>query len=160
MSYVEKNLIPGEQLIYRTGIHWSVLCWPFLVAAAAIAGGIFCYTQTFLGKVEVGTLLVFGALVFALYAVISRNSTEIGVTNRRVIIKTGMASRRSLELMLPKVESIGIEETVMGRMLGYGTVVIHGTGGTPEPFRKIAHPSEFRQRVQEQVDRASAAASA
>jgi hypothetical protein len=63
-----------------------------------------------------------------------------------------MASRRSLEIMLPKVESIGIEESFWGRLLGYGTVVVHGTGGTPEPFRKIAHPNQFRQQVQEQID--------
>jgi uncharacterized membrane protein YdbT with pleckstrin-like domain len=157
MSYVEKNLIPGETLIYRTGVHWSVLILPSLIAIVAIAGGIFCYSQNFVGKVELGTLLVAGALVFALYAVMKRNSTEIAVTNRRVIIKTGMASRRSLELMLPKVESIGIDEPVMGRMLGYGTVIIHGTGGTPEPFRKITQPSKFRQRVQEQIDKASSA---
>jgi hypothetical protein len=56
--------------------------------------------------------------------------------------------------MLAKVESIGIEESVAGRMLGYGTVMIHGTGGTPEPFLKIAHPSEFRMAVQQQVDAA------
>jgi uncharacterized membrane protein YdbT with pleckstrin-like domain len=155
MAYVEKNLIPGEELIYRTGVHWSVLVLPLLLVAAVIAGGITCYFGKFLGKVEAGTFLIAAALVYALYVIIKRNSTEIAVTNRRVIIKTGMASRRSLELMLPKVESIGIDETVMGRMLGYGTVVIHGTGGTPEPFRKIAHPSEFRQRVQEQIDRAT-----
>jgi uncharacterized membrane protein YdbT with pleckstrin-like domain len=155
MSYVENNLIPGETLIYRTGVHWSVLFWPFLLAVVVIAGGIVCYLQDFVGKVEAGTFLIAAALVFALYAVIKRASTEIAVTDRRVIIKTGMASRRSLELMLSKVESIGIDETVMGRMLGYGTVVIHGTGGTPEPFRKIAHPSEFRQRVQEQIDKSS-----
>jgi uncharacterized membrane protein YdbT with pleckstrin-like domain len=85
--------------------------------------------------------------------VMKRNATEIAVTNRRVIIKTGMASRRSLEIMLQKVESIGITESAWGRILGYGSVMIHGTGGTPEPFHKIAHPAEFRKHVQEQIDR-------
>jgi hypothetical protein len=56
--------------------------------------------------------------------------------------------------MLAKVESIGIDETVMGRILGYGTVVIHGTGGTPEPFQRIARPSAFRMAVQQQIDAA------
>jgi uncharacterized membrane protein YdbT with pleckstrin-like domain len=85
------------------------------------------------------------------YSVYKKNATEIAVTDRRVIIKTGMMSRRSLEIMLAKVESIGIDEPVLGRMLGYGTVVIHGTGGTPEPFSRIAHPSEFRREVQQQI---------
>jgi uncharacterized membrane protein YdbT with pleckstrin-like domain len=154
MSYVEKNLIDGESLVFQTGVHWSVLFWPFLFVILVIAGGISCFVWgTFPGKIEMGTLLVASALVYCLFAVMKRNATEIAVTNRRVIIKTGMANRRSLEIMLPKVESIGIDEPFWGRVLGYGNVVIHGTGGTPDPFRKIAHPSEFRMNVQEQIDR-------
>jgi uncharacterized membrane protein YdbT with pleckstrin-like domain len=153
MSYVEKNLIPGETLVYETGVHWSVLFWPFVLGIAAIAGGVaFFFWQTFAGRIEMGTLLIFAAIVFLGYSIAKRSATEIAVTNRRVIIKTGMAARRSLEIMLPKVESIGVEESVLGRMLGFGTVMIHGTGGTPEPFKKIAHPSEFRQQVQTQID--------
>jgi uncharacterized membrane protein YdbT with pleckstrin-like domain len=88
--------------------------------------------------------------VFA-WGAAKRNATEMAVTNRRVLIKTGMASRRTLDLMLAKVESIGVTETFMGRIFGYGSVVIHGTGGTPESFVMIAHPQEFRQSVQQQI---------
>jgi uncharacterized membrane protein YdbT with pleckstrin-like domain len=91
------------------------------------------------------------AFVIVAAAAFKRTAVEMAVTNRRVIIKTGLASRRSLEIMLAKVESIGIEESAIGRMFGYGTLTIHGTGGTPEPFRRIAHPSEFRRQVQQQV---------
>ena len=153
MSYVRNNLIAGENLIYETGVHWCVLFWPFVLALVMIAGGIALFVRAaFVGKIEVGTLLIGFALLLVLYSVMKRKATEIAVTNRRVMIKTGMASRRSLEIMLQKVESIAIEESTWGRMLGFGTVMIHGTGGTPEPFRKIAHPNVFRQRVQEQVD--------
>jgi uncharacterized membrane protein YdbT with pleckstrin-like domain len=120
-----------------------------LVIAAGVA---FFFWQNFAGRIEMGTLFIAAAIVFLIFQIVKRNATEIAVTNRRVIIKTGMAARRSLEIMLPKVESIGVEESVWGRMLGYGTVLIHGTGGTPEPFRRIAHPSEFRQYVQTQID--------
>ena len=51
------------------------------------------------------------------------------------------------------MESIGVEESVMGRMLGFGTVIIHGTGGTPEVFNIIAHPLEFRTQVQQQIEK-------
>lgn len=153
MSYVEKNLIAGETLVYKTGVHWSVLFWPFVLVVILAAGGVYCLGWgTFAGKIEIGTLLLGVAFVYALFAIMKRNSTEIAVTNRRVIIKTGMAARRSLEIMLQKVESIGVEESTWGRIFGYGTMMIHGTGGTPEPFRKIAHPSQFRKRVQEQID--------
>lgn len=75
----------------------------------------------------------------------------MAVTNRRVLIKTGMGSRRTLDLMLSRVESIGVEETVWGRMLGFGDVIVRGTGGTPESFYQISHPQEFRLQVQHQI---------
>jgi uncharacterized membrane protein YdbT with pleckstrin-like domain len=75
----------------------------------------------------------------------------MAVTNRRVLIKTGIASRRTLDLMLSRVESIGVEESTFGRMLGYGSVIVRGTGGTPEPFVMIAHPQDFRRAVQQQI---------
>ena len=165
MSYVEKNLISGEQLIYETGIHWIVLFWPFV--GAILIAGAGAAILAFRDSITIGhagapaameilgaCCLVAAAIIFG-SAVLKKNATEMAVTNRRVIIKTGLASRRSLEIMLPKVESIGIDETFGGRMLGYGTVTIHGTGGTPEPFRRIAHPNEFRRAVQEQIDGAT-----
>jgi uncharacterized membrane protein YdbT with pleckstrin-like domain len=91
--------------------------------------------------------------------VAKRNATEMAVTNRRVLIKTGMTSRRTLDLMLSRVESIGVEESAAGRMLGYGSVIVRGTGGTPEPFLMIAHPQEFRRAVQEQIGAPPAPAS-
>jgi uncharacterized membrane protein YdbT with pleckstrin-like domain len=97
-----------------------------------------------------GVLLVVGFFVFA-YGVAKRNATEMAVTNRRVLIKTGMLSRRTLDLMLARVESIGVEETALGRMLGYGSVIVRGTGGTPESFLMMARPQEFRRAVQEQI---------
>jgi membrane protein YdbS with pleckstrin-like domain len=152
MGYIEKNLISGETLVYRTGLHWSVLFWPVVLTVTIDAGGILCLLQKDQNIQFAGiSLLAVSAVVLAI-AVVKRNAIEIGVTDKRVIIKTGIASRRSLEIVLPKVESIGIDEPPMGRLLGYGTVVIHGTGGTPEPFVKIAHPSEFRREVQQQIE--------
>jgi uncharacterized membrane protein YdbT with pleckstrin-like domain len=154
MSYVEKNLISGESLIYRTGVHWSVLFWPVVGAALIAAGGVACLLQKDMDIMYAGGVLFVLAGVEIAYFLMKRNATEIAVTNRRVMIKTGLANRRSLEIMLAKVESIGIDETAFGRILGYGTMTIHGTGGTPEPFRKIAHPDEFRREVQQQIDAA------
>jgi uncharacterized membrane protein YdbT with pleckstrin-like domain len=153
MSYVEKNLISGEKLVYRTGIHWIVLFWPFIFAVLLGGAGVAIYIYRN-DLIWATAALVSIAAIILIVAGIRRSSTEMAVTNRRVIIKTGIASRRSLEIMLPKVESIGIDESAGGRMLGYGTVTIHGTGGTPEPFRLIAHPSEFRRQVQQQIDNA------
>jgi uncharacterized membrane protein YdbT with pleckstrin-like domain len=151
MSYVKRDLIQGEKLIYETGLHWSVLVWPVIIAAIVAAGGVVCLLQKDTNFLYAGAALLVVALIIVGVAMFRRSAVEMAVTNRRVIIKTGLASRRSLEIMLAKVESIGIEESAMGRMFGYGTLTIHGTGGTPEPFRRIAHPAEFRRQVQQQV---------
>jgi len=89
--------------------------------------------------------------VFLGIGVVKRNATEMSLTNKRVIVKTGLATRRTIELLLSRIESVVVEESAMGRVLGYGTVIIRGTGGTPELFEKIAHPLEFREQVQSQI---------
>ena len=71
------------------------------------------------------------------------------VTNKRIIVKTGIISRRTLEMNLNKIESVNVDQSIMGRMLGYGTITIIGTGGTRESFPDIGHAVEFRKRFQE-----------
>jgi uncharacterized membrane protein YdbT with pleckstrin-like domain len=73
------------------------------------------------------------------------------MTNKRIVIRAGLLNRTTYELLLSKVESIGVEEGIWGRMLGYGSVVVHGPGGTPVPFNPIAHPFEFRRKVLQQM---------
>lgn len=161
MGYIERNLIPGEQIVYRTGLHWSVLIGPVSLAAAFLAGGIalsiYSYGNSGLkgpsGPVlgAIGLLLILAIATF-LSGIVRRNSTEMAVTNKRVVAKAGLATRRTFELLLSKIESIGVDESLTGRMLGFGTVIIHGTGGTPETFPKIAHPFEFRKQVQQHIE--------
>jgi uncharacterized membrane protein YdbT with pleckstrin-like domain len=82
---------------------------------------------------------------------IRKNSTEVAVSNKWVLIKTGLFSRKSIEVLLSKVDSIGVDESALGRMLGYGSVIVRGTGGTFEIFGRITHPDEFRRQVQGQI---------
>jgi len=168
MSYVTRNLVPGETLLFETRHHWVVLLGPLLVSLLLGVPGVALLAGTIGGKsvdgvpalstpigregmAVVGGILLLAALITFAYGLAKRNATEMAVTDRRVLIKTGMASRRTLDLMLSKVESIGVQETFLGRMLGYGSVIVHGTGGTPEAFVMIAHPQEFRRCVQEQI---------
>lgn len=161
MSFVERHLISGEAVQYQTRLHWIVMLGHLLVAllldAAAVAL-LFFYSRVrnnpdahgeILLWVAIGAFII-SAIVFAIGA-IRRNATEMALTNKRVIVKTGLATRRTLELVLGRIESIVVEEPTMGRMLGYGTVIIRGTGGTPEVFEKIAHPLEFREQVQSEL---------
>lgn len=77
----------------------------------------------------------------------------MAVTTRRVVIKTGIASRRTIEMLLNKVETIEVSEPGMGRVLGYGSITMVGTGGTSEAFHKMAHPLEFRSEAQQQIEK-------
>jgi len=165
MSYIDANLIPGEKVVYQTRLHWIVMLGHLLFALLVLGlpGGILLYyarTQQPQASAQNPRLLLGGAGVLLLSAVIvilaglvRRNATEMAVTTRRVVIKTGLAARKTIEMLLSKVESIEVSETASGRMLGYGTIVVIGTGGTSEPFHKIAHPLEFRSRVQQQIEK-------
>lgn len=164
MSYIERNLVPGETVIYQTRLHWIVMLGHIIVGSLLLAlpGVILLYyalaqrgaDNTNSHFMEIGgvALLVCG-IVAILMGMVRRNATEMAVTNRRVVIKTGLASRKTIEMLLSKVESIEVSETAFGRMLGYGTIVVIGTGGTPEPFQKVAHPLEFRSQVQQQIEK-------
>lgn len=120
-GYVRSHLISGEQVVYETTLHWLVF------------------------------LSLRGIFTLGLWPLIDRLTTEFAVTNKRVIVKTGWIQRETLELNLSRVESLSVDQSVMGRLLGYGTITIIGTGGTREPFHGIAHPLEFRNAVQEQL---------
>jgi uncharacterized membrane protein YdbT with pleckstrin-like domain len=162
MRYVDRNLTPGETVVYETRLHWVVMLHHIVMAAiAACLAGLmlsFAFTQPDLSpdsvrifKIVAGVLLA-SAVVTLIVGAIQRNATEMAVTNRRVIIKVGLVGRRTVEMLLTKIESIEVKETGLGRMLGYGTIVVIGTGGTPEPFYKVAHPLEFRSMVQQQIE--------
>jgi uncharacterized membrane protein YdbT with pleckstrin-like domain len=163
MSYVEKNLMPGETVVYRTRLHWIVIFWPIVLSLLFAVAGLVLLARTMTGASDTSDrstpilvagviLLVVGFVSFGV-ALLKRNATEMAVTDRRVIVKQGIGSRRTLELLLSKVDSIDVEESVTGRVLGFGTVIVRGTGGTPEPFETIGHPIEFRKQVQQQIEK-------
>jgi uncharacterized membrane protein YdbT with pleckstrin-like domain len=163
LSYIEQHLIPGESIQFQTRLHWVVMLGhaviAILLALVAIAipilwaslgtkkkgppvpGAIYLIALVF--------FLVGGA--FFLVGLLRRRATEMAVTSKRVIVKTGIAERRTVEILLSRIESVAVDEPALGRLLGYGTVIVRGTGGTPETFEKIYHPLEFREQVQRQI---------
>ena len=118
-TYIDNNLISGEQVEFETTYHW-IIFWNLRA-------------------------------LFTLFIapMLDRYADEFAVTNKRVIVKTGLISRRTLEMNLSKIESVNVDQSIMGRILGYGTITIIGTGGTRESFPKIAEPLLFRKKFQE-----------
>ncbi len=161
MSYAEKHLITGEQVQYETKLHWIVMFGHVVIALILVAVGaaLLVAPSTSLNGAAAyaeplrwaGAACFVLAIIFLGIGLVRRGATEMAVTNKRVIVKTGLASRRTLELLLPRIESVVVEEPLMGRMLGFGTVIVRGTGGTPEVFSQIAHPLQFREQVQRQI---------
>ena len=118
-SYVRGTLLKDEQVVYETKRHWIA----------------------FLSWRGLFTLFIAPA--------IDRASSEFAITNRRVVIKVGLFSRRTFEMNLSKIESVNVDQSLLGRMLGYGTITLIGTGGTKETFGSIAAPLEFRRQFQQ-----------
>jgi len=179
MGFIDSHLMDGETVVYRSRLHAVVFLGPVLWLLVSLAIAMFgnqWFDAYVLGKLPrevarelpreavrwlregwhgfnvVGLfLLVVSALPGLLSTAVNVMSSEFGVSNKRVLMKTGFLSRHSLETLLPKVESIGVYQGVLGRVLGYGTIVIGGTGGSKEAFHGIRDPMEFRRRVQEQI---------
>jgi uncharacterized membrane protein YdbT with pleckstrin-like domain len=148
---------------YETRLHWIVTLGHALIATvlafiaitflvASRSGGKSTAVSPARSVMIWAALLCFTlAAIFIFIGLLKRNATEMAVTNKRVIVKSGLADRRTIELLLQRIESIAVEEPALGRLLGYGTVIVRGTGGTPEVFPQIARPLEFREQVQRQI---------
>ncbi|HET7497333.1 MAG TPA: PH domain-containing protein [Candidatus Eisenbacteria bacterium] len=164
MGYIQRTLIAGESVLYRAHLHWVVLFGHALTGALGmllglgLVAGTFITTGNDLGPrggtaAAIGGVLLFGAgFAVLLIGILKRAATEIAVTNKRVLIKTGFFGRKTIEIFLSKIESVVVDETFLGKTLGFGTVTVRGTGGTPERFDRVADPLEFRRQVQTQIE--------
>jgi LPXTG-motif cell wall-anchored protein len=151
-SYVESVLAPGEKIVYRARIsRWKFLLY-YLVGILALAGGpaalIITGDRSQTGFILAGITMLAGLLIL-LVAAIRRNTTELVLTNRRIITKRGLISRDTVEMNLSKVESLHVNQSLMGRLLDYGDVSVVGTGASLEPLRGIGRPLELRKRLGE-----------
>jgi uncharacterized membrane protein YdbT with pleckstrin-like domain len=154
MGYVDANLVPGETVAYRARRHWIVVA-PAVLGAAVLdlfGLGLVAAGHASVPMVVLGAVLLLAGSAWMAVGVIRWRATEITVTSRRVFIKTGVLGRHTTEILLAKVESVSIEESMLARLLGFGKVTVHGTGGTPETFERIARPHAFRRQVQVQIE--------
>jgi uncharacterized membrane protein YdbT with pleckstrin-like domain len=150
LSYIKNNLLNGEQVIYTAKIHWII----FVPGVFLVALGTYLFTI----ETEGGGAAILGllALLFGLFslakALIQRATTELGVTTKRVIAKFGFIRRTTMELNHSKVESFHVEQSILGRIFGFGTLVVNGTGGGKTPVPNIDSPLEFRREAMQTID--------
>jgi uncharacterized membrane protein YdbT with pleckstrin-like domain len=136
MSYIDESLIEGETLIHRARVSWWSQFGLLLLGAV--------------------TLVVVVGLVFLVMAWIRVRSTEVAITNRRVIAKTGFVKRHTVEINLEKVEALKVEQGMWGRFLNFGTIYISGAGTSVAPIQDIADPLVFRRKFMEATNRSIA----
>jgi len=146
VSYIDETLLPDEHVVYRTRLHWIIFARAALVLIAGAAVLIAFHTVPLAGA---AVLLVGASMLIPPF--IAHQTTELGVTNKRMIVKVGFVRRRTLELLLRQVEALSVDQTLGGRLLGYGTITLSGTGGVREIFHRVRAPLELRRRIQGQV---------
>jgi membrane protein YdbS with pleckstrin-like domain len=150
MSYLDDHLLAGERIVYRARLHWTIFLTSIVVVLLGVVLWILlqalepAYSFAGLGLAGIGLLLAIGPGIRYV-------TSEFAVTDKRVLGKTGLIERESDETLLSKVEAISVDQGVIGRVLGFGTVTITGTGGTQKVFSGIAEPLEFRRQVQSQI---------
>lgn len=150
MSYVDRHLLAGETVSYRTHLHWKVYLLPgLLVLLVLLPLTILALSSDIRMLALLPGVAAIGVIGFAW---LRRRGSEFAVTNKRVLIKLGVLTTRSIELLLPKVEGIAVEQSLAGRLFGYGRIVVTGSGGTKESFDGIQSPLDFRQAVQAATD--------
>jgi uncharacterized membrane protein YdbT with pleckstrin-like domain len=149
MSYVKSVLQPDEQVRYTTNIHWII----YLPGVGVLILAGLAYWLA-LREVAAASLWIAIAIVLAIIAALMllsawfrRFITEIAVTNRRIIYKRGFISRSTIEMQMDKVESVDVEQSIVGRIFGYGDIIIRGVGVGIEPLKNIDSPIEFRNHV-------------
>ncbi|MFZ2587219.1 MAG: PH domain-containing protein [Alphaproteobacteria bacterium] len=141
MKYIENNLMKNEVILYKATVHWFVfvpgLCLIVLGCMFLDSFGLF--------------VIAYGCYSF-IGAIIAKFTTELAITSRRIIAKFGLIRRETIELNHNKVESFNIHQSVLGRILNFGTLIICGTGGAKTPIPIIDSPLDFRREAMKVID--------
>lgn len=157
MSYVEDNLMPNEKVLFTAKVSPAIFISPFI----ALVIGLFVFIQAIkmnnemgdFGKILSGfvcllsVMFLLSTVYLILDAIITMITTEFAVTNKRIIAKTGFIRRNTIEMLLNKIESASVNQSILGRILKFGSITITGTGGTRQRFRAIVDPLDVRKKI-------------
>jgi hypothetical protein len=149
MSYVAHVLQPGENILRVASLHWigywrSIGCFA-LAAATFLLHPTGWIAKDFIWMIAAGLVVV--GLILGAATAFDRWTLEIGVTNKRVILKKGFISRETIEMNMDKVETVLVEQSLLGRILGYGAITVKGTGQSIEKLKNIADPIGLRAAI-------------
>jgi len=149
--YIDEILQPGEKVLYSTNAHWmfylpAMAAW-IVVLVFLILSRIATVDALVILCWAIAAVFAIAALYWTFKAWFHRWTTETDVTNMRVVHKTGFIQRRTLEMALDKIESVDVDQSILGRILDYGDVTINGVGEGKEKIPAIASPLAFRSAI-------------
>jgi uncharacterized membrane protein YdbT with pleckstrin-like domain len=150
-KYTKTTLLPEENILYSTKPHYIVFGKFFVYLVLAYFVGFH-----FLDSLLIGAVLVIASIAAFVNSIVVYFCSEYVITNKRILVKIGFIQRKSLEIFLNRVEGVYIDQSILGRVLNYGTVVVAGIGGTKNPFYYIPNPLSFRSNIQEQLQKIEA----
>ena len=148
--YIDEILQPGEKVLYSTNAHWifylpAIAAWIVALALVVAAGAV---PPIALVGLPAAAVIAVVALYFTIRGWFHRFTTETDVTDRRVVHKTGFINRHTFEIALDKIASVEVDQSIPGRLLNYGDVIIVGMGEVPpQPIKTIASPLAFRSAI-------------
>jgi hypothetical protein len=164
MSYLQKTLLPDERIIYIAVIHWIVFVPGIVLTVIGGIGGFYSYDLVGLilgpsmvplfGRIVAAISFVFALMGLGLLigAIVRQSSTEIAVTNRRIVAKYGFISRATFEILVNRITGVNFDQSIMGRVLGYGTVLVHGAGGDISPVDVVSNPQLFQRALMDVME--------
>jgi hypothetical protein len=172
MMYVQQSLSPGEEIVCVGHFHWmytlqAIMCmvWGLIGAMVVIAialaadshfgsavdpdAGTLDHIRQLHPGIRLGAAMVFllGLLKFS-HMMVVRASTEVAVTSSRIIYKRGLVARYVGELSIDRIEGVNVLQTVMGRIFGYGRIMVRGMGVGEVILPSLANPIEFRKAIE------------
>ncbi len=161
MSYIESNLLDDEHLVHQAHLHWIIfikaIFWLIIAILIYLLVPPLYYSPTGAAPIPIHKIALLIPIIFTLtYAMgaqIRYRTSEFGITDKRIMIKLGFLRRYTFENFLQKVESIQVYQSLLGRILNYGSIIIHGTGGSREVYALLNDPLLFRKMAQEQIEK-------
>jgi uncharacterized membrane protein YdbT with pleckstrin-like domain len=162
MTYVEQTLATNEKIIYKAKITnwiwfwplvWVVPTAPFIIIVGL--SSLFIKDSAAMGWASLMMLVADSVVLLVPYLV--QKTTELALTDRRVIAKFGLISRHTIEQRMSKIESVRIRQGIFGRLFKYGTIMVHGTGGAFTPITMVTDPLSFKRALEQLIDVAEAA---
>jgi len=149
--YIDEILQPGEKVLYSTNAHWifflpAIIGW-ILAGAFLVASGFVPAGPSALICLSLAAIAALAALYKTVTAWFHRFTTETDVTNFRVVHKTGFVKRQTFEMSVDKVESVDVNQSILGRIFNYGDVTVLGVGEGGKTLAMIAAPLSFRNAI-------------